>query len=45
VIKVKIGPQIISENKKTKEINAEAEAWINQAMLEIQAKNTLKSKS
>ena len=37
VIKVKIGPQIISENKKAKEINAEAEAWINQAMMDIQA--------
>ena len=40
VIKVKIGPQIDSENKKTKEINAEAEAWINQAMQEITAGNT-----
>ena len=40
VIKVKIGPQIISENKKAKQINAEAEAWITQAMLEIQSEKT-----
>jgi 1-acyl-sn-glycerol-3-phosphate acyltransferase len=35
VIKVKIGPLIDSKNKKTKDINAEAEEWINQAMREI----------
>lgn len=32
VIKVKIGPQIDTRGKKSKEINAEAEDWINQAM-------------
>lgn len=31
-IKVKIGPIIDSKNKKAKEINSEAEAWIIQAM-------------
>jgi 1-acyl-sn-glycerol-3-phosphate acyltransferase len=35
VIKVKIGPMIISLDKKSKDINAETEAWINQAMAEI----------
>lgn len=35
VIKVKIGPAIDTRNKKSKEINAEAEAWINQAMSKI----------
>lgn len=35
VIKVKIGPLIDTEDKKSKDINAEAEAWINQAMQEI----------
>ncbi len=35
VIKVKIGPVISTTDKKSKEINAEAEAWINQAMQEI----------
>jgi len=35
VIKVKIGPIISTTNKKTKEINAEAEQWINQTMQEI----------
>lgn len=34
-IKVKIGPAILTADKKSKEINAEAEAWINQAMQEI----------
>jgi len=34
-ITVKIGPAIDSTNKKAKEINAEAEAWIAQAMKEI----------
>ncbi len=34
-IKVKIGPMILTENKKSKDINTEAEAWINQAMQEI----------
>lgn len=32
VIKVKIGPLITTQDKSAKEINAEAEAWINQAM-------------
>ena len=32
VIKVKIGPVISTQNKPAKEINAEAEAWIAQAM-------------
>jgi 1-acyl-sn-glycerol-3-phosphate acyltransferase len=35
VIKVKIGPLIDSRNKSTKEINAETETWILQAMSEI----------
>jgi 1-acyl-sn-glycerol-3-phosphate acyltransferase len=35
VIKVKIGPLIDSRNKSTKEINAETEIWILQAMSEI----------
>jgi 1-acyl-sn-glycerol-3-phosphate acyltransferase len=35
VIKVKIGPLIDTQDKKSKEINAEAEAWINQAMMDI----------
>jgi 1-acyl-sn-glycerol-3-phosphate acyltransferase len=35
VISVKIGPAISVSNKKAKEINAEAEAWINQAMDDI----------
>jgi len=39
VITVKIGPLITTEGKKSKEINAEAEDWINQAMLEITSKN------
>ncbi len=34
-IKVKIGPLISVDGKKAKEINAEAEAWIAQAMTEI----------
>ncbi len=34
-IKVKIGPAIESIDKKAKEINSEAEAWIAQAMKEI----------
>ncbi len=34
-IKVKIGPAIETINKKAKEINSEAEAWIAQAMREI----------
>jgi 1-acyl-sn-glycerol-3-phosphate acyltransferase len=38
-IKVKIGPVISSMNKTTKEINAEAEAWIMQAMTEISKQN------
>ncbi|WP_446809288.1 lysophospholipid acyltransferase family protein [Methylomonas sp. 2BW1-5-20] len=39
VIKVKIGPPIISTDKKSKDINAEAEAWITQAMADIAAEN------
>ncbi|MGZ4958582.1 MAG: lysophospholipid acyltransferase family protein [Methylomonas sp.] len=39
VIKVKIGPQIDSRGKKSKDINTEAEAWINQAMAEIATEN------
>jgi 1-acyl-sn-glycerol-3-phosphate acyltransferase len=35
VITVKIGPLIDSRNKSTKEINAETESWILQAMSEI----------
>lgn len=35
IIKVKIGPMIMTQNKSTKEINAEAEKWISQAMEEI----------
>lgn len=35
VIKVRIGPLIDTRNKKSKDINAETEAWINQAMREI----------
>jgi 1-acyl-sn-glycerol-3-phosphate acyltransferase len=35
VIKVKIGPIISTTDKKSKEINAEAEQWINQTMQEI----------
>lgn len=34
-IKVKIGPMIESKGRKTQEINAEAEAWIAQAMKEL----------
>jgi 1-acyl-sn-glycerol-3-phosphate acyltransferase len=35
IITVKIGPAIYSQNKSAKEINAEAEEWINQAMEKI----------
>lgn len=35
VIKVKIGPVISTRDKAAKEINAEAEQWINQAMAAI----------
>lgn len=35
VIKVKIGPMISTTDKKSKDINAEAEAWIQQAMQAI----------
>ncbi len=35
VIKVKIGPVIESKGRKAAEINAEAEAWIRQAMKEM----------
>ena len=34
-IKVKIGPMISTADKKSKDINVEAETWINQAMQEI----------
>lgn len=37
VIRVKIGPMIATEDKTTKEINAETEQWITQAMDEIKA--------
>ncbi|MEO1885912.1 MAG: lysophospholipid acyltransferase family protein [Methyloprofundus sp.] len=37
VIHVKIGPAIAAENRKSKDINAEAEGWINNAMQEIDA--------
>ena len=37
VIKVKIGPPIETRDKKAKDINDEAEAWINQAMSKIAA--------
>ena len=40
VIKVKIGPLISTENKTTKEINAETEAWITQAMDRIASGET-----
>jgi 1-acyl-sn-glycerol-3-phosphate acyltransferase len=36
IIKVKIGPAIKVEGKKAREINAEAEQWIRQAMNEIE---------
>ena len=35
VIQVKIGPAIAVKGRKSKEINAEAESWINNAMQEI----------
>ena len=34
-IKVKIGPPIESRGRKAADINAEAEAWIRQAMQDI----------
>lgn len=34
-IQVRIGPMISTTDKKSKDINAEAETWINQAMQEI----------
>ncbi len=37
VIQVKIGPAINPKDRKSKDINAEAEAWINNAMAEIDA--------
>lgn len=37
VIKVKIGAPIETSGKKAKEINAEAEAWVRQALAEITA--------
>ena len=40
VIKVKIGPLIASKDKKPKEITAEAEAWINNAMSRIAEEKT-----
>ncbi len=36
VIKVKIGPMIDTRNRKSKDINAEAQEWINQAMQKIE---------
>ncbi len=41
-IKVKIGPAIATKDKKAKEINAEAETWIAQAMKEITHTTNLK---
>lgn len=38
-IQVKIGPVIATEGRKAKDINAEAEAWIAQAMSEINQSN------
>lgn len=38
VIKVKIGAPIETEGRKAKEINAQAELWVKQAMLEITQK-------
>ncbi|MDD4914239.1 MAG: lysophospholipid acyltransferase family protein [Methylococcales bacterium] len=35
VIKVRIGPLIDTKDKKSRDINAEAENWINQAMREL----------
>jgi len=40
-IKVKIGPAIVTQNKKAKDINSEAETWISQAMKEISNSSTL----
>jgi 1-acyl-sn-glycerol-3-phosphate acyltransferase len=37
VIKVKIGPVIDTQNRKANDINAEAEAWISQALKAIDA--------
>jgi len=37
VIQVKIGPLIETAGKKSKEINAEVESWINQAMVDIES--------
>jgi len=37
VIQVRIGPVIETEGRKSKEVNAEAEAWINHTMQEIEA--------
>lgn len=42
VIKVKIGPVMTTEGKKVKDINEEAENWINQAMAEITSPLILK---
>ncbi len=37
IIQLKIGPVITAEGRKSKEINHEAEAWIKNAMLEIES--------
>lgn len=37
VIQLKIGPAIMTEGLKSKEINQQAEAWIKNAMLEIES--------
>jgi len=37
VIQLRIGAPILSEGRKSKEINTEAEAWIRHAMLDIEA--------
>lgn len=39
-IKVKIGPAISTRDKSTKEINAETEAWISEAMEQIEAERS-----
>ncbi len=43
-IQVKIGPAINVDGRKGKDINAEAEAWINNAMLEIEATKAARNK-
>lgn len=40
VITVRLSPLIYTEGKTTKQINAEAEAWLSQAMAELEAVDT-----